>query len=75
MDYIIKYWETEEMRDMGISEIFSIEKDLNETINKVNKLFNDENFSCIEIENENGDTLYHLSNDNIKGEFYEIHGK
>lgn len=66
--YIIKIWETESDRDLGLSDI--IETNINsiyEAIRKAKKIMSEENYSSLEVQNvaENS-TFYYCSPDEEK---------
>ena len=66
--YIIKIWETESDRDLGLSDI--IETNINsiyEAIRKAKKIMSEENYSSLEVQNvaENS-TFYYFSQDEEK---------
>lgn len=74
-EYTIKYWETEEDRDQGLSEIASPRDGVNPTnksemIEEASRLFFKQNFAAVELEDEAGETVFHISSDAPAGEVY-----
>ncbi len=61
--YLVKVWETEEDRDIGESFIAEFFEDKNEAIAYANKLYLKNDFACVEVEDENDETILHLSSD------------
>lgn len=59
----VNVWETDEDRDMGESFIAEFFKDKDEAIAYANKLYLKNDFACVEVEDENGETILHLSSD------------
>lgn len=69
--YTIIYWADEDMRDIGESEIFNDEfVDLEEAISQANNLFFRQSFACVEVEDDKGMSVYHISSDVPNGERY-----
>jgi hypothetical protein len=61
--YTIKVWETEEDRDMGESFIFENYHFKEDAIDRAEKIYARNNYACVEVEDDNGDTILHLSGD------------
>lgn len=51
-NYIVKYWETEEDREQGNSEIFATTNDKTTAIEQAEKLFWRNSFACVEVQTE-----------------------
>jgi len=52
-NYIIKIWETEEMRDLGESDIIETNiQSLEEAINKAKKIMEEQNYASLEVQDE-----------------------
>jgi len=59
--YSIKVWETEQDRDAGESFIAEIIQGLKEAIEKAEKMYYKQDFSAIEVIDENDKVILHLS--------------
>lgn len=74
-EYTIKYWETEECREEGLSEIASPRPGVDATdkevmIAEARHLYNKQDFVAVELEDEAGETVFHISTDTPEGEVY-----
>lgn len=70
MDYIIKYWETEELREQGISDIFGHYNSLKEAVAMAKKIYKQQSFPAIEVQNnKETKTFFHISVDEPDGMF------
>jgi hypothetical protein len=70
--FIVKYWENEEAREEGLSEIFSANLEiLDVAIEQAKRLFFSQDFPCVEVEDEDEKSMFHISVDCPSGErFY-----
>ena len=64
--YSIRVWESEDDRDMGESFIIEKVSDKGEAKEKAKKMYQKNDLAAVEVEDENGDTLLHLSSDGIE---------
>jgi len=64
--YSIRVWESEDDRDMGESFIIEKVSDKYEAKEKAKKMYQKNDLAAVEVEDENGDTLLHLSSDGIE---------
>ena len=62
----VKFWETEDCRDLGICEIYEEYNEIDLAIIECNSLYKEFGFASIEVEDENGEVYYHISYDNQK---------
>ena len=73
MKYLIKIWENENLRDLGISDIVETDIDnIQEAISKAKKIMENNNYASIEVQtNDEEETVYHKSTDEEKY-FYNL---
>lgn len=64
--YSIRVWESEDDRDMGESFIIEKVSNKDEAKEKAKKMYQKNDLAAVEVEDENGDTLLHLSSDGIE---------
>lgn len=62
-EYNIQVWETQEDREYGESFIAEILSNKKEAISRAEQIYYDNNYKAIEVVDENGKTLFHLSSD------------
>ena len=70
MDYRIIYWENEEMREIGESSMHTSHPDKSEAIAEAKKLYFHQDFPAVEVEDENGGCIFHISTEVPEGEAY-----
>ena len=73
--YTIKFWETEEDRDEGLSNDHIPRADVNrsdrpEMIAEARRLYDKQDFVSVEVESEEGEAVFHISVDVPQGEEY-----
>ena len=63
MKYLIKIWENEDLRDLGISDIVETDIDnIQEAISKAKKIMENNDYASIEVQtNDEEETVYHKS--------------
>jgi hypothetical protein len=69
-EYTIIYWENEEMRDIGESSVYDSYELLEVAISKAKNLYYKQDFPSVEVEDEDGNTIFHISNEVPEGEEY-----
>lgn len=75
-EFTIKYWETEEDREEGMSEIFAESyTDISKAKSAAKDLFHRQGFAAVEVEDEKGESKFHISDDEPSGESYAKGGK
>lgn len=71
--YIIKIWETEEMRNLGESEIIETNiKSLKEAINKSKDIMEKQNYASLEIQDEEQNNSYYYCTSNEEKYLYNF---
>ena len=60
--YDVKIWETEDDRNTGNAYIDENFSDADKATSYANKQFELMEYACVEVQDESGDTLLHLSN-------------
>lgn len=70
MEYLIIYWENEEMREIGESSMHTTHQDKSEAIAEAKKLYFRQDFPAIEVEDESGNCIFHISTEVPEGEEY-----
>jgi hypothetical protein len=74
-EYTIKFWETEEDRDEGNSNIHIPRADVNrsdrsEMIAEARRLYDKQDFVSVEVEDEESQAVFHISTEVPQGEEY-----
>ena len=74
-EYTIKFWETEEDRDEGNSNIHFPSKgvdrsDRSEMIAEARRLYDKQDFVSVEVEDEESQAVFHISTEVPQGEEY-----
>ena len=70
--FIVKYWENEEAREEGLSEIFSANLEiLDVAIDQAVRLYSKQDFPCVEVLDENDNCMFHISVDCPQGERFD----
>ena len=74
-EYTIKFWETEDDRDEGNSNIHiprgGVDRsDRSEMIAEARRLYGKQEFVSVELENEEGEAVFHISTYVPQGEEY-----
>lgn len=70
MKYFIQIWETEECRDSGIAfNFYDVpEEDKEACMELARHMYWHQDFAAVEVIDENGAAVYHISNDAQDGE-------
>ena len=72
--YEVEYWETEEDRDMGEGNMYMLSEEeevsKEKSIQRAKNLFSKQNFASVEVLDEDGSVVFHISTDEPKGESY-----
>lgn len=74
-EYTIKYWETEEDRNEGLSEISFPRPGVDRTdkeamIAEARRLYDKQDFVAVELEDKAGQAVFYISADTPAGEVY-----
>ena len=70
MEYTIKFWEDDEMRELGESSIHTSKENKGEAIEEARRLFNRQDYPAVEVDDEEGNCIFHISFDAPDGEEY-----
>ena len=65
MSFVVKFWETEEEREQGLSNEYDIFKEKSEAICCADSLYNHSDIVCVEVQEIDNcfETVYHRSVD------------
>lgn len=70
MGYAVKFWEDEEMRDLGESSLHDVDLPKEVAIEEAKKIYSKQDYPAVEVEDDNGNVVFHISVDFPKGEYY-----
>jgi hypothetical protein len=72
MEYAVKFWEDEEMRELGESCLHEVGLTKEVAIEEARKLYSKHDYPAVEVEDDNGNCVFHISTDVPNGENYEV---